>query len=495
MSKKKWLTAVSLVLFGIVLGSIITTRIDVTPKTESSNLIAETKSNDLGSTWGKAFVEVTKKVNPTVVSILSEKNSKSEEDQRQDLQKMPDSFKNPFEDFFGPFHYYFGPGPRRELPKRGLGSGVIVSQDGYILTNNHVVSEADKIKVQLKDNKEYDAKIIGSDEKSDIAVIKIDVKDLPYATMGDSDKLEVGEIVLAIGNPMGLNHTVTMGIVSAVGRNSLLQDVTYQDFIQTDAAINPGNSGGALINTNGEVIGINTAIASRDGYYQGYGFAIPSNMAKYVMESLIKTGKVDRGFIGVGIQNIDAKMAKVLNLSNMDGALVNNVYKDSPGEKAGLKVNDVIIELNGEKVKTVTELQKKVSSTPPGDKIMLLVLRDGKEKNIEVTLTNLDKFEASDIKNINDLIGIEAQQLSNDTLKQFGYSGPTGVIISNVSPGSPADNAGLTKGDLILEINKNKIDNIKDYQDILKNVKAGDTILFLIKRGSGQFLVALEIEK
>jgi serine protease Do len=484
MSKKTLLTAVVLVLFGIVLGSIISARIDMTPITESSNITEEAKSNDFGTIWGKSFVAVTKKVNPTVVTILSEKKAKPEEQQRS--RQMPDFFNGPngpFDDFFGPFHYYFGPGPQRELPQRGLGSGVIVSQDGYILTNNHVVSEADEIKVQLQDNKEYDAKIIGTDEKSDIAVIKIDVKDLPYATLGDSDKLDVGEIVLAIGNPMGLNHTVTMGIVSAIGRNSLLQDVTYQDFIQTDAAINPGNSGGALINTNGEVIGINTAIASRDGYYQGYGFAIPSNMAKHVMESLIKTGKVDRGFIGVGIQNIDSSIAKAYNLKSMEGAIVNDVYKDSPGEKAGLKKYDVIIELNKEKIKNVGELQRKVSSTPPGDKIKLKVLREGKEIPIEVTLTNLDKFDTSDIKGINNLIGLEAK------------AGISGVVISDVVPGGPADSAGLRQGDQILEIDKNKINDINDYQNSMKNIKVGDTILFLIKRGSGQFLVAIEIDK
>src|SRR6266436_2262709 len=336
-----------------------------------------------------SFAPVVKRVAPSVVNVFTTKTVRN-----QSPEMMP-FFDDPFfRRFFG--EQFGGEQPRRQPRKfkeRSLGSGVVVSKDGYILTNNHVVDGADEVKVSLaKDKKEYTAKIAGRDPKTDIAVLKIDAKDLPFVTFADSDKIEVGDVVLALGNPFGIGQTVTMGIVSAVGRGGMhIED--YEDFIQTDAAINPGNSGGPLVDAEGRLIGINTAILSRSGGNQGIGFAIPSNLARDVAQSLVRDGHVTRGYLGVMIQDVNPALAKEFKLKDNTGAIVGDVTEKSPAEKAGLKEGDVILEFNGKKVTDSRHLKLEVARTQPGESVPLKVLRDGATKNIEVTVKELPGTE------------------------------------------------------------------------------------------------------
>jgi len=493
--KKTLIAAVALIFTGMIAGAVLTSRLEVTPNANSSKIAEAGISSDPSPLWGKTFVGITKKVLPSVVTIYSNKKVKA---MNPNYRRFPDQFDE-YYDF--PFRFFFQPKPNQEnedFVQSGLGSGVIVSSDGYILTNNHVVADVDLIQIQLQDGKKYKAEIVGKDEKSDLAVLKIDANDLPAASLGNSDTLEVGELVLAMGSPLGFSQTVTMGIVSATDRYELvLPNQPYADFIQTDAAINPGNSGGALVNTKGEVVGINTAIASRDGYYQGYGFAIPSNMAKLIMESLIKTGKVVRGFIGIGIQNIDDTLSKALNLKSASGVLINQVYEDMPGEKAGLKPNDIIIELNGDKIENVNALQRKVFSTPPGEKIRLTIIRDDREKNINVVLTELEN-ETDDSKEsdtVNKTLGLEVTELTERIARELGLNeDDKGVVISKVESLSPAYNAGLRRGDLIIDINRKKITSIKDYAKATKDLEKGDILLVRYKRGEVYLSVGVVID-
>src|ERR1043166_8246874 len=339
-----------------------------------------------------SFAPVVKKVTPSVVKVYVTATVKNASHQ------IPDEFaNNPF------FRRFFGDdfnGQLRNMPapkQHGLGSGVIVTKDGYLLTNNHVVDGADEVKVALNDGREFTAKVIGKDPKSDIAVVKIDAKDLPAIELADSDKLEVGDVVLAIGNPFGVGQTVTSGIISATGRGSLGLD--YEDMIQTDAAINPGNSGGALIDAEGRLIGINTAILSHSGGNQGIGFAVPVNLARSVMEGLVKDGHVVRGFVGVNIQGLTPSLAKEFNVKESSGALVAGVSPKSPAEKAGLRDGDIITEFNGKPVKDSRHLKLQVAQTLPGTSVPVKALRDGKEKTIDVTVKELPGTELASKKN------------------------------------------------------------------------------------------------
>jgi serine protease Do len=432
---------------------------------------------------GQAMAEIAEVVKPSIVNISTTKTEK--------IQESPFApfFNDPlFRRFFG--DRFYTPEQPRERKIASLGSGVIVSSDGYILTNYHVVKDADEITVLLSDRREFKGKIIGTDPKTDIAVIKIEAEELPAITWGDSDKLRVGEVVLAIGSPYGLDQTVTMGIVSAVGRANVgIAD--YEDFIQTDAAINPGNSGGALVTARGELVGINTAIFSRTGGYQGIGFAIPSNMAKAVMESLIKEGKVVRGWLGVTIQQLTPELAKQFNLKEEYGALVGDVIENSPAENAGIMRGDVIIEFQGKKVTDPFTLRNTVANTKPGTKVKIKVIREGYEETLTAIIGELPSEEkplpVEEYQNA--LRGVMVQDLSPMLYRQLNIPEKIqGVIITNIDPESPAYGK-LMPGDIIQEINRKAVTNTSDYESIISDISAEENILlFVYRKGTSVFI-------
>jgi serine protease Do len=437
----------------------------------------------------KAFSEIASSLSPSVVNISTTKVMKRE------LAPLLD---DPFSEFFSPFRDFKMP---KKWKEQSLGSGVIVSPDGYIITNNHVIEQADEIRVTLFDKRSFKAKVIGADNKTDVAVVKIDADNLNAVQWGDSDKLQVGEFVLAIGNPYGLSHTITMGIISAVGRANVgIAD--YEDFIQTDAAINPGNSGGPLVNTKGEVIGINTAIFSKSGGYQGIGFAVPSNMARLVMNQLIQKGKVTRGWLGVTIQEITPELSQKFGLKTAKGALIGDVAKGSPAEKSGLKRGDIILEFNGKKVDDVGNLRNMVAQSKVGAQIPLIILRSGKEYAINVTTTELPK-EMSETAPGNvpgenafeGLTGLNVIELTREISRQLGLNrDEKGVVVVRVDPGSSVEDAGLRKGDLIQEIDRKKVARLDDYTRIAANVRPGDTVLMFINRGGKKFYVTIKAD-
>ena len=385
-----------------------------------------------------------------------------------------------------------------ELPKdfktQSLGSGFIIRKDGLILTNNHVIEDAEEIMIRLNDEREFKAKVIGKDKKIDIALLKIEDKgELPIAELGDSDKLEIGEWVLAIGNPFGLGHTVTAGIVSAKGR--VIGAGPYDDFIQTDASINPGNSGGPLFNMKGEVVGINTAITASG---QGIGFAIPINTVKNLLPQIEKEGKVTRGWLGIMIQEVTKELAKSLNLKSEEGALVGDVISGGPAEKAGIQRGDVIIEFNGKKIKKMKELPATVANTPVGKDVKVKVIRESAEKVITVKIGKLpeEKEASADIvKETNNKLGMRVQDITPELAKQFGFEKAEGVIVAEVERGSPAFDAGIRRGDVILEIDKTPVKKIDDYEKLIGKKKKGDTLLLLVKRGESTTFFTIKVEE
>lgn len=444
----------------------------------------------------QSFAPIVKQVAPTVVNVFTSKTVKETMDPR-----MSPFFNDPF------FRHFFGEPdnnnndqgnahPRsRQRKEQSLGSGVIATKDGYIITNNHVVDAADEVKVALnKGSKEYIAKVVGKDPKTDIAVLKIDApSDLQAITFGDSDKIEVGDVVLAVGNPFGIGQTVTSGIVSAVGRNNLnIED--YENFIQTDAAINPGNSGGALVDAQGRLIGINTAIFSRSGGNQGIGFAIPVNMVKYIMEQILKNkGKVVRGYLGVKIQDLTPELAQQFNVpDSVSGALIGEVVADGPGAKAGLKEGDVITALNGNKVDDGRSLRLAVSQIPPGTKVTLKVIREGKEKSIDVVLAELkpEKLATDDQDDQGGttgdaLDGIEVGDIDNAARQQLKVPADVkGALVTSVDPSSPAAET-IHEGDIIQEIDHQEVKNAKEAIDIGKKTKKDRILLRVWSRGGG----------
>ncbi|MBX3334856.1 MAG: DegQ family serine endoprotease [Nitrospira sp.] len=443
------------------------------------------------TTPANGFTEVAKRVTPAVVNIttvITEKVS--------GLGSGQENFRDGLEEFFGqPFNPRRRGSERSWEPRgsrRGQGSGVIVSPDGVILTNNHVIDGARDVTVTLTDKREFKGKIVGVDPKSDLAVIKINAKQLPAVAWGDATKLQVGEYVLAVGNPFGLNSTVTLGIVSAVGRGHM--GITqYEDFIQTDAAINPGNSGGALVNTNGELVGINTAIFSQTGGYQGVGFAVSATMAKPISESLITTGKVIRGYVGIGIQDLNQDLAMSFSVKDSKGALISDVKPDSPAAEAGLKQGDVIVEYNGVAVEDGVALQRMVTSTPIRTKVLVRVIRDGRERDVTVRVAEQpdDSKIAKVGKSEGDsaFSGIELEDLDQDTTRVLGFDGNRGVVVTNVKPGSEAEKAGLLAGDIIQEMNRRPIKSVQDFKKASSDLKTGANVLMLIsRRGSALFL-------
>ncbi len=435
-------------------------------------------------TLSDALSDVAEVAGPSVVNISTTSTVTMDDNQFGDMLNDP-----LFKRFFG--EQFDHPGQKKKFKSSSLGSGVIVTENGYILTSNHVVKGAEDIKVILYDKREVKGKIVGVDPRTDLAVIKINANNLPAARLGESGKLKAGDVVLAIGTPFGLNQSITMGIVSAVGRSNVgIADL--EDFIQTDAAINPGNSGGGLVNTNGEVIGINTAIFSTSGGYMGIGFAVPMDMAKTVMESIIKSGKVIRGWLGVSIQDLTPELAKSLNIKPQKGALVADVVKDSPAEKAGLKRGDVITEFGGKTVEDSTTLRNMVASTAPGKTVNMKIMRDGKEQNVSVTLTELKERKVTKKVQYNNVLkGITVQDLTASLKEKMGLPATaSGVVVTDIGPDSPARNV-LQPGDVILEVNRKEISGANDYDQIASKIGESDSVLLLVYREGGTLYITL----
>ena len=507
MSRKSVIAAGFIVLFSLIFGALLIANFSGVKLVRSDSQIEFNTTPPIKNPnpdvkgLNDAFEEISKAVYPTVVSITVKTDPKKNQQQQQD--------DNGFRFFFGPDFKMPEQGP-----EIGSGSGVIISKDGYIVTNNHVVKDAgdNGIKVTLTDKREFNAKLVGTDPNTDVAVIKIDANELPVMSLGNSDNVQVGEWVLAVGNPMGLNGTVTAGIVSALGRNIGINSdgsgYGIENFIQTDAVINPGNSGGALVDINGQLIGINSAIKTNTGYYQGYGFAIPVNLVKSVVSDLIKSGHVSRGYIGVNIQSIDETMAKGLGLDKAEGVLVQGIVKGGAGEDAGIKQGDVILSIDGKPVNAANELQSIVGSKHPGDVVNLSIFRDGKTIEKSVTLKPRTETDVNQSANSNGSqqeeqeklssqsiksLGVKVSDLDNATKKQYGVS--EGVIITSVDPYSDNFMRGIREGDVITEANKHKISSVSDLSDAISGKKAGDSVLLRVTSANGQErIVALQVQ-
>jgi len=456
----------------------------------------DSQVHDLMKQISEAFELASSKISPSVVSIFAEQTV-----QVQSPFGMPDES---FRDFFGEdfFKRFFGtPQPQEEKRTvRSLGSGVIVTKDGYILTNNHVVENAEKLSVVIGDKKTYDAKVIGTDPPTDVAVIKIDAENLPLASLGDSDNVNIGQWVIAVGNPFQLMHTVTAGIISAKGRSSVGL-AEYEDFIQTDASINPGNSGGALADLDGNVIGINTAITSPSGGNIGIGFAIPINMARQVMSTLMSEGKISRGYLALRPQDIDENLAKALKLKTTKGTLVADVTSGGPADRGGIRRGDVIIAVDGKKVKDSVELRNMVAGIAPGKSVEITLIRDGREMQVKVRLGERPKGPESESpapaekkEQMSKKLGISIQTLTPDLAERLGYKNANGVVITDVMPGSPAGEAGLQRGDLIQEVNQKEIKSTNDFEKLVNDLSSGDVVALLIRRGENTFFVALKVQ-
>ncbi|MGO9014778.1 MAG: DegQ family serine endoprotease [Dissulfurispiraceae bacterium] len=486
INKKTYAIAALFTILGLVLGLGISSSMGIHAKAYSEEPRISKEAVDILSKTDEAMAEVAAAAKPAVVNVSTTRTIKTP-------GIMNPFFNDPFfRQFFGnAFGNANGP---REHKQASLGSGVIIDRAGYILTNNHVVKDADEIKIKLSDGREFKGKVIGTDQKTDIAVIKINSDHLPVLNIGDSDRLRVGQRVLAIGNPFGLNQTVTSGIVSATGRANMgIAD--YEDFIQTDAPINPGNSGGALVNIRGELIGINTAIFSTSGGDQGIGFAIPSNMAKTVMESLIKNGKVVRGWLGVSVQALTPEIAKQFGLKEQGGALVGDVVEGSPAEKAGLKRGDVIIKYDGTPVNDPAQLKNTTASTPVGKEVLLDIVRDGKTKQVKVDIAELPSTGQTASGSFhNHLKGIHAQNMTPEIRKGLGIPARvTGVIVTDVEGGTPAGSV-LMRNDVIIEIDRNKINTVQDYEKMADHIKPDQDVLLLIYRGGSVLYVTLSAQ-
>ncbi len=433
-----------------------------------------------------SFADLVEKLSPSVVNISTIQTVKSGGGPANNA---------PF-GFFGNdelFQRFFGQMPEREHKKNSLGSGFIISNDGYIFTNHHVVAKADKIKVKLANGKEYDAEIKGRDPNTDLALIKIKTNEnLPAITLGDSDKLRVGDWVFAIGNPYGLEHTVTAGIVSAKGR--ALGSGPYDNFIQTDASINPGNSGGPLFNLNGEVVGINTAIIAQA---QGIGFSVPVNMAKSILSDLKTKGSVTRGWLGVSIQNITPDIAENMKLGDKKGALVGQVFEGDPADKAGIKTGDIIIAIDGRPIQDTQELLRIVAALPVGKTVAIKVLREGSTKSLSLVIAERKETRTmAKAGNTSEQLGMAVQEITPEMARHFGLSGKEGVIVTDVKRGSPADEGGLKPQDIILQINRININTLKDFLGEITRSGKNESLMFLVKREDNtMFLTIRNIQK
>ena len=437
----------------------------------------------------EGYADVVAKVTPAVVTIRTEAKASPRMTQ---LPQLPEGF--PFPEMFGPR------APRgRQMPapvQRGLGSGVIVTADGYILTNNHVVEDATTIKVELSDRRVMDAKLIGADPPSDLAVLKVDGANLPVVPIGDSNAMRVGDIVLAVGNPLGVGQTVTMGIVSAKGRATGLGNGSYEDFLQTDAPINQGNSGGALVNSNGELIGINSQIMSPSGGNIGIGFAVPSLMAKNVMDQLVVNGRVHRGLLGVTVQGVTGDLAAGLGLAKAEGAIVSDVTANGAADKAGIKVGDVLLTYQGRPVIDSNSLRNEVAATKPGSSVKLEVLRDGKKRELTATVGEMTPSSGSNRGGDGEgersgKYGMTVEPLTPELAARLNVErGVKGVVITNLDPAGAAASAGLREGDVIQQVNGKSVDDADDVRDAL-DTNGGKPSVLLVTRGEATIFVPL----
>ena len=482
----------SLLLFGWIGGTLVVGALNQPTSLNAaiSENPAVSSSATLGSVRNPGFSEIAKVVRPTVVHIKV-------------VKQIPGATPNdPYGSMreFWEKKFFESPRPPRSFKEprgMGMGSGVIVSADGYVVTNHHVVDGASTVQVTLLDKREFKGHVIGSDPQTDLAIVKIEGENFPHLKWGDSSSLQVGDYVLAVGHPFGLTATVTQGIVSALGRGGM--GITqYEDFIQTDAAINPGNSGGALVNARGELVGINTAIFSRTGGYQGIGFAVPTDLAKPVYAGLRENGKVVRGFLGVGIQEVTPDLANTFQLKESIGALVTDVRHGSPAEKAGIKRGDVIVKYQGNPISDPRGLQKEVLRTPVETSVEILVVRDGQEQELQTMIVeqpgNLELAKADRRTEDHGLAGIRVEPVNSRTAQELGVATKMqGVVVTAVAPGSPADQAGVSRGDVIREVNRHTITSLDDYKHVAKTVKAGDVALLFIERSGVPLFLTVKV--
>ena len=494
-----WIAVLGVALAGLIAGMVFTAKLDVFNQAngQETQVLQASRTVPTEDISGQplsfdSFRKIAKRMNPTVVNIYTTQIVRG---------------RDPLEDFFGGgqdfFRRFFDQSPDRETRQSSLGSGVIIDPEGYILTNNHVVENADEIRVSLDDRDSgqngLEATVVGRDPKTDVALIKIVPKTpLVAAALGDSGALQVGDWVIAIGNPFGLGHTVTVGVVSAKGRTL---GGNYDDFIQTDASINPGNSGGPLLNLTGEVVGINTAIASRTGQSAGIGFAVPVNLAKEILPQLKTTGRVVRGQLGVSIQTQwNEALARQFGVDH--GAVVADVTQGSAADKAGIKRGDVIVKYNGKELRDGSDLPRLVGATKPGTNIKVTVVRDKKQREFTVKVGELEDAEVAQTDQPSERggeesveLGISVSDLDRQTARQLGLNNQEGVLITRVKLNSAAEDAGLARGDVVLEINRQPVRGMADYRQQVQGAKAGDTLLFLIYRRGGSLFVPVEIPK
>lgn len=475
-----------ILLIGILAGLVLSSKLNISSFSRADNTpdinFSSATSSDLVQieSSGKAFAQIANQVKPVVVTIISDKKV---------------TVGGGFDEIFRKFH--------KNIPEQGLGSGVIVHPDGYILTNHHVVNEADQITVKLLDKRVFRAELLGSDPLTDIALIKIDAEKLPVASFGNSDNIEVGEWVLAIGSPLSLNSTVTAGIVSAIGRQIDIIGDQYgvESFIQTDAVINPGNSGGALVNIKGELIGVNTAIASKTGLYQGYGFAVPANIAKHVMEDIITYGYTVRGYVGVGIKDVDATYAKAVGLKKAEGVLVESLVDKGAAKESGLEEGDVILKIDGRSLNQSNDLQAYVALKQPGDVVKLLIQRDGGQITKSVTLKSVDgtttpppvqtrkQLKKENEEGMGSGMGFEVEEVSEPT------PAGKGVVVTNSS--WQAKEQSIYEGFIITKVNNKPISTIADYRSAIENLKNGDAVIvhLMTSRRENKIITAVEVKK
>ena len=500
------LALVAVALIGFLVGVAASVRFDLFPHSEAISLFGGGGEQSGSAPSGSPpqvqlpdFADLAQHVAPSVVNISSTQEVKGG---GPSLGPGGPSAPggpggeggedDPFHEFFGPFERFFGP-PRRPYKAKSLGSGFVIDSSGYILTNNHVVENADEIVVKLPSGKEFKAKVVGRDQKTDIALIEIHgASDLTPVKLGNSDDLRVGQWLVAIGNPFGLENTVTAGIVSALGRH--INQGPYDNFIQTDAAINPGNSGGPLLNTRGEVVGINTAIFSRGGGNIGIGFAIPINLAKEIIPQLKEKGHVTRGWLGVMIQKVTPDIAESLGLSEAKGALVADVVKDGPAETAGIKQGDVIVEYDGKPVNDSAELPLLVARTPVGKTVKLKLIRGKETQTVSVKVQELKEEEAAQAggSTAEDL-GLTVQTLTPEIAENLGIErNVKGVVVTQVDPGGPGADAGLRRGDVILEVNRQAVKDLDAYRKAIKAAGKGKSVLFLVRRGDNTIFLAVK---
>lgn len=478
-------------VFAFLFGIIITASIPNLANRGEASPEATTPVPLVIEEGGSPFTRVAEMVLPSVVNISAERKVTG-----SGFPGFQWHFEGPFDEFFRDFFRDF---PKFEGKTQTLGSGFLISEDGYVVTNYHVIKDASNIVIKMLNKKEYkddEIKIVGTDKRTDIALLKIETKEkFPFLKFGDSDKIKVGDWAIAVGNPFHLEGTVTVGVISAKGRTGIpLPDgPDFQSFLQTDAAINPGNSGGPLVNTYGEVIGINSAITSPSGGNVGIGFAIPINLAQIILEELKNKGKVTRGYLGVYLQNITEELKEALDLPSLEGVLISEVAKNTPASKAGIRNRDVVVEFDNKKVMDIESFRLMVASTAVGEKVKMKVIRDGKEKTISATMGEFPEEPSAAVKEKEETfeLGLETVDITNPQVKRFNLDATSGVVVIDVKQNSPAEEAGIVVGDVILAIGKQEIKNVSDYRNAVSKLKKGKPVIFHIQRVARKRYVAV----